>query len=124
MKYVGIDIGSETHVVAVVDGAGQILVKPTPFGEDAGGYSVLLELLGEERDALVAMEATGHYWRNLFSVLVGEGFEVALINPLRTRRFAEEELVRAKTDSIDAIGIARFAAQKAPRRDSTAHRGE
>lgn len=39
---------------------------------------------------------------------------MALLNPLRTRRFAEEELARTKTDAIDALGIARFAAQKRP----------
>jgi transposase len=37
-----------------------------------------------------------------------------VLNPLRTRRFAEEELQRTKTDAIDALGIARFAAQKRP----------
>ncbi|MBC7837387.1 MAG: hypothetical protein H7Y39_01900 [Nitrospiraceae bacterium] len=30
------------------------------------------------------------------------------------RRFAEEDLMRAKTDNVDAPGIARFAAQKRP----------
>jgi transposase len=60
------------------------------------------------------MEATGHYWRNLFAFLVAHGFGVALLNPLRTSRFAEEELARTKTDAIDALGIARFAAQKRP----------
>jgi len=67
---------------------------------------------------LVAMEATGHYWQNLFAVLVAEGFAVALLNPMRTRRFAGEGLARAKTDALDAVGIARFGAQKRP-----AHRG-
>jgi transposase len=33
---------------------------------------------------------------------------------LRARRFAEEDLARTKTDAIDALGIARFAAQKHP----------
>jgi transposase len=37
-----------------------------------------------------------------------------LLNPLRTRRFAEEELQRTKTDKVDAVSIARFAAQKRP----------
>ena len=37
-----------------------------------------------------------------------------MLNPLRTRRFSEEELQRTKTDAIDALGIARFAAQKRP----------
>jgi transposase len=35
-----------------------------------------------------------------------------VLNPLRTGRFAEEELQRTKTDAIDALGIVRFAAQK------------
>ncbi len=113
-RFAGIDIGSERHVVAVVDEHLAVLVKPTPFGEEAIGYQRLVELLGSPQDCLVAMEATGHYWRNLFAYLVSEGFSVALINPLRTRRFAEEELERTKTDAVDAVGIARFAAQKGP----------
>ena len=69
------------------------------------------------------MEATGHYWRNLFAYLVTEGFTVALLNPVRTRRFAEEELERTKTDAIDALGIARFAAQKHPAASQVAEEG-
>jgi transposase len=114
MKFVGIDIASETHVVAVVSERSEVVVKPTPFTEDAGGYEKLLALLGEPADTLVAMEATGHYWKNLFAVLAARGFTLALLNPLRTRRFAGEDLERAKTDAIDALGIARFAAQKRP----------
>ncbi len=114
MRFVGIDIASETHVVAVVDEKSEMLVKPTPFTEDALGYEKLLGLLGEPADTLVAMEATGHYWKNLFATLAAKGFVVALLNPLRTHRFAGEDLERTKTDSIDALGIARFAAQKRP----------
>ena len=40
--------------------------------------------------------------------------KVTVINPLRTRRHAEEDLKRAKTDSIDAVGIARFMQEKKP----------
>ncbi len=114
MRFAGIDIAAETHVVALVDEHGALLVKPTPFGEDAAGYQTLRALLGSPEDLLIAMEATGHYWQNLFAVLAAEGFALALLNPVRTRRFAEEELARAKTDAIDAVGIARFAAQKRP----------
>jgi transposase len=111
---VGIDVGAERHVVAAVDGAQAVVLKPTGFAEDAGGYQQMLTLLGPATDTLVAMEATGHYWKNLFAVLVTQGFVVALLNPLRTHRFAAEELQRTKTDAIDALGIARFAAQKRP----------
>lgn len=114
MKFVGIDIASEKHVFAVVDEDSKVLVKPTTFGEDEGGYQRLFEALESPTDTLVAMEATGHYWKNLFAALAARGFEIALLNPLQTRRFAEGELARTKTDAIDANGIARFAAEKRP----------
>jgi transposase len=91
-----------------------VLLKPTPFSEDAAGYEKLFDRLGSPADTLVAMEATGHYWKNLFAALAARGFAVALLNPLRTHRFAGEELQRTQTDAIDALGIARFAAQKRP----------
>src|SRR6476646_1456883 len=74
----------------------------------------------EREGCLVALEATGHYWRNLFVALLAKGYAVAVLNPLRTRRFAEEKLQRTKTDAIDAPGIARFTAQKRPAGGATA----
>ncbi len=114
MRFAGIDIASETHVVAIVGTDGAVELKATPFGEDAAGYQKALALLGTPGEVLVAMEATGHYWKNLFAVLTAAGYTIALLNPLRTRRFASEDLERTKTDAIDALGIARFAAQKRP----------
>lgn len=114
MRFIGIDIGAESHVVAIVDEAGGVVRKPTPCAEDAEGYTKLRSLLGAPQDTLCAMEATGHYWQNLFAFLATEGFQIALLNPLRTHRFAGEDLRRAKTDAIDAVGIARFAQQKRP----------
>src|SRR5713101_2339171 len=114
MRFAGIDVAAERHVATMVDETGRVLCKPSAFGEDAEGYAYLFHLLGAPKDCLVALEATGHYWRNLLVSLVTKGYEVAVLNPLRTRRFAEEELERTKTDAIDALGIARFAAQKRP----------
>lgn len=114
MRVIGMDIGAESHVVAVVDEDGRVIVKPTAVTEDALGYARLLALIGEATDTLVVMEATGHYWQNLFATLAARGFAVALVNPLRTQRFAEEELRRTKTDAIDAVGLAQFGLQKRP----------
>jgi transposase len=114
MRYAGIDIASETHVLAVLDEQGAVLVKPMPFGEDAEGYRKALAALAGPEPVLVAMEATGHYWKNLFAVLAAEGHRVALINPLRTHHFQKQELARTKTDAIDAAGLARFAREKRP----------
>jgi len=101
-------------MLAMVGEEGEVLCRSSPFGEDASGYARLFELLGPPEGCLLALEATGHYWRNLFVALLAKGYAVAVLNPLRTRRFAEEELQRTKTDAIDALGIARFAAQKRP----------
>jgi len=114
MRFIGIDIAAETHTVAIVDAEGAIRTKPVRVTEDAEGYARLRALLGAPADALVVCEATGHYWQNLFAVLVAEGFAVALVNPLRTHHFASAELARTKTDAIDAVALARFAAQQRP----------
>jgi hypothetical protein len=72
MRFAGIDIGGERHMVAVVDEQGEVLCRSSPFGEDSSGYARLFELLGPSADCLVALEATGHYWRNRPQLLLGK----------------------------------------------------
>lgn len=114
MRYAGLDIAKEKHFVAVVDQDGEVLVKPKGISESQEGYEALAAALGDPADVTVALEATGHYWRNVVAWLVVCGYPVVVVNPLRTRRFAEEDLQRTKTDAIDALGIARFNAEKRP----------
>ena len=111
--FAGIDIASERHMLARLDDAGAPLGKPTPITEDRSGYDTLLKALGPP-PVLVAMEATGHYWKNLFAVLTAAGHDVALLNPFLARRFQDASLERTKTDSIDACGLARLAFEKRP----------
>ena len=100
-------------MLARLDAQGVPLGKPVPITEDREGYDALLRLLGPP-PVLVAMEASGHYWKNLYAVLAAAGHRVALLNPLKTRRFQDSALERTKTDAIDATGIARFAFEKRP----------
>ncbi len=93
-------LGAERHHVAIVDETGAVRQRATAFSEHAAGYSQLRPLLGDPVDCLVATEAAGHCWRNLFSFLTAEGFSIALLSPLRSRRFAEMDLLRTKTDSV------------------------
>ena len=111
--FAGIDIASERHMLARLDAAGAPMGRPVAITEDADGYGRLLEALGPP-PALVVMEATGHYWKNLFAVLTAAGHDVALLNPFTTRRFQEANLERTKTDAIDAAGLARLAFEKRP----------
>lgn len=112
MRYIGIDIASETHVLAIVSDEGAVLRKPSSFEESAQGYARLWEWIGSPVETLVAMEATGHYWQNVFAALTARGFAVTLLNPVRTHHFAQESMRRAKTDALDALNIARLAQEK------------
>ena len=58
---------------------------------------------------LVVMEATGRYHRAAHICLHAAGVPVAIINPYRSRRFADVLGRLAKTDEIDAEVLARFA---------------
>jgi transposase len=111
--FAGIDIASERHMLARLDDQGAPIGKPMPIAEDRAGYDILLKALGAA-PVLIAMEATGHYWKNIFAVLAAAGHEVALLNPFVARRFQDSSLERTKTDAIDAHALARFAFEKRP----------
>jgi transposase len=55
------------------------------------------------------------FWREaLAEFLYGEGFQVSIVNPARIKRFAKSELLRTKTDSVDAALITRFRVAMKP----------
>lgn len=114
MRYAGIDIGSQFHKLAIIDEQGNRIGKVVTFDEDAEGYERLRNALPLAEEVQVGLEATGHYWRNLCLTLLEWGYSVAVINPSRTRRFADGDLVRTKTDAVDAHVIARFVREKQP----------
>ena len=111
--FAGIDIASDRHVLARLDEDGAPIGKAMTITEDREGYDALLKALGSP-PVLVVMEATGHYWKNLFAVLTAAGHEVVLLNPFVARRFQDSSLERTKTDAIDAHGLARFGFEKRP----------
>lgn len=115
--FVGLDIGAEAHVLAAVDAAGAVVQRPARLSEDAAGYAqldALLARLGAPDAVLVVCEATGHYWQNVVAHLWAGGWRVAVVNALRTSRYAAEELVRTKTDPADALLLAQYAREKRP----------
>jgi transposase len=63
---------------------------------------------------LVVLEATGTYHRHVTSALVAAGVPVAVVNPRQVRDFARSTGQLAKTDRLDAVMLARFAAVVRP----------
>ncbi len=69
----------------------------------------------------IGLEATSNYWKNLYYFLVQAAanlkvpLSITVINPLRTKAFAQTILRRSKTDKVDARLIAQFKTEKKPR---------
>jgi transposase len=110
----GIDISKKDfHVVLLT---GETRTKPRKFTNDPQGFESLQQWLKQkEIEALHAcMEATSIYGDALAEFLYSLGFEVSIVNPARIKGFAKGELLRTKTDSVDAALIARFCAAIKP----------
>jgi transposase len=64
--------------------------------------------------ALVVVEATGKWHRQVQRSLVASAIAVAVVDPFRVRMFAKAQGIFAKTDRLDARVLALFAALMAP----------
>lgn len=108
---VGIDIGSSTCSYCTLKPDRSVVIKPTDFANTAMGFAVLfgkLEALGVLADQLlVGLEATSRYGENLYHALLQRGYHLCLLHPGQTHHFAQQRGLRAKTDHLDAITIAR-----------------
>ncbi|WP_245545455.1 IS110 family transposase [Fluviicola taffensis] len=92
----GIDIGSRSHWVAV----GQNAEDVKEFGVYSQDQMDLCEWLKAKNVNSIALESTGTYWQNLFSTLVGQGFDVILVNGRQTKNIKGK-----KTDIKDCQWI-------------------
>ena len=103
----GVDTHRDTHVAAVVDGAGRVL-GTAPLGADRVGYEQLEDWLRlQGRVSRVGVEGTGSYGAGLARYLTAAGVEVVEVNrPNRQLRRQRG----GKTDSVDAEAAARAAA--------------
>jgi transposase len=84
------------------------------LNNDAKGLDQLTERLSKEASPLIVMEATGGYDVPIAAALLSKGLPAAIVNPKRVRDFARAMGRLAKTDSIDAYVLARFAQEMKP----------
>lgn len=109
----GIDIAKQKFDVALLlDGK----TKHKTCKNSAEGFeslSLWLEKQGSQK-VHACMEATGNYGEDLAIYLHEAGHMVSIVNPARIKGFAQSELIRTKTDKIDAGIIARFCLAMKP----------
>lgn len=117
MEYVlnilGIDVSKNDFHVALVSERGE---HKRVFPNSTVGFRQLDAWLRNRKAETVAacMEATGSYWEALALHLHEQRHRVSVVNPSRIKAYAQSELLRTKTDAVDAGLIARFAAAQQP----------
>ena len=99
--YVGIDVCKD-HLDVYLHPLGQ----EVRLANSNDGIRRLKRLLAGHAVVLVVMEATGKHHRLTHRSLSQSGIAVAVVNPLRSRLFAEAIGTRAKTDRVDAKMLA------------------
>lgn len=85
------------------------------FSNDDAGIKDLIHHCTRYHVKIIAMEATGKYHCKAHHMLHQAGFHVSVINPYRSRKFADALGKLAKSDPIDASVLADFAALLQPK---------
>ena len=84
MYYCGIDIAKREHKACVLDATGKEVFHQRFKNRhlDANGFVRQLEqkLGTKAEEVAVVMEATGHYWLNLYGFLTKRGFSIRVLN--------------------------------------------
>lgn len=111
-KYVcGIDIGSQSCAGCICRPDKSVVVRPITFANTQGGWQVLEEKLTQldavPNQIIIGMEATSRYHENLYHELEQRGYQMRLLHPGQTHHFHQQQGLRAKTDRLDAMTIAR-----------------
>ena len=110
MFFVGIDIAKKSHEATVIDSNGNYSVKPFKFANSIDGLTKLLNALSSVSESIsdfeFGMEATGHYWLNLYTKLTELGATVHVINPVQSDALRGLYIRQTKNDAKDAFIIA------------------
>ena len=107
--YVGVDVCKDW-----LDVYFHPLGKTLRIGNDRHGLKRLKRACEGVAIARIVLEATGKYHRQAHRSLHAAGLPVAVVNPLRSRLFAEAVGALAKTDRIDARMLALLGARLDP----------
>jgi transposase len=107
MNQVGIDVSNETLDMQRRCGA---QVAHRQFANTGSGHRQAMAWMQRGSAATqVCLEATGIYHLQLALALDrAPGIEVMVLNPRASRRFAEAQMVRAKTDRVDAAMLLHY----------------
>lgn len=90
------------------------VIFQTQFDNTISGFNSFLKAIKNQTIELVCIEATGPYHLRFALFLNELNFNIAVVNPLVIKRYAQMKMSRAKTDKKDAYLIACYAKEQSP----------
>ena len=88
--------------------------QPWRVDNDAAGIATVVARVTAQAPQLIVLEPTGGLEMAVTAALLAAGLPVAVVNPAQVRAFAQASGQRAKTDTLDARVLARFAQRMQP----------
>jgi transposase len=112
--YVGVDV-SKAHLDLAL--LADERVRARRVANDSAGHAAAAEWLEGlvSDDVHLCLEATGAYGFAFAAAMIACGHRVSLVNPAQIKAFAQSELLRSRTDKVDAALIGRFCRAMNPR---------
>lgn len=114
MLQLGLDVAKAKLDCSLRLGNGKVRSKVVE-NTMAGFEKLETWLCGQTGDTVhVCMEATGIYWEAVAEFFANRGYLVSVVNPAQIKAFGQAQLVRTKTDLVDARLIAEFCFRHIP----------
>lgn len=106
-----IECGKNSHKALVANYFGDILYDRFEFANSNTGVKMFDSIIHDISSSInpqkivVGIEATGHYYENLYRNLITLGYDVAIVNPSSVYSQRASQLNWCKTDDIDLCAI-------------------
>lgn len=104
---VGIDVAKETLAASIFDGLKHEYIM-IDYTQKIINKELIERFKKFKTSVVFVMEATGVYHSRLADWLYSAGYDVAIINPLIIKRYAQMKMTRVKTDKSDCTIIAEY----------------
>lgn len=119
--YVGVDMAKHDFSGALVSSDGSMKRTIKKLGNNPRGWNMLKNWVLKQKSECQAetvhlgVESTGGYEGPMVEWLRKHiAVEITLLNPIQVKRFIQSQLIRTKTDEVDARMIARYMAIHQP----------
>ena len=105
--YVGVDISKYKFDACIKNDENQIVMKPKTYAQNMDDMHRFMQDIDNARTdestkALIGMESTARYHRNLMGYLLKHGYDVREFNPIEIFGLRKGRIRNTKTDKIDA----------------------